>query len=125
MEIPIDDNKVIPNQSDILLHSPIKMLLKIPKELFDDFEDISGHNFAPTDNGQIETIAYILGEAAQTTKETVAVGLLYPDQDGFSHHVSAKGKTIYFATKVVGPHSAGIRKGFPGWPIFSAPTWVN
>ena len=102
MEIPIDDNKVIPNQSDILLHSPIKMLLKIPKELFDDFEDISGHNFAPTDNGQIETIAYILGEPAQTTKETVAVGLLYPDQDGFSHHVSAKGKTIYFATIVVG-----------------------
>ena len=102
MEIPIDDNKVIPNQSDILLHSPIKMLLKIPKELFDDFEDISGHNFSPTDNRHIETIAYILGEAAQTTKETVAVGLLYPDQDGFSHHVSAKGKTIYFATKVVG-----------------------
>ena len=102
MEIPIDDNKVIPNQSDILLRSPIKMLLKIPKELFDDFEDISGHNFAPTDNRHIETIAYILGEAAQTTKETVAIGLLYPDQDGFSHHVRSNGKTIHCASKVVG-----------------------
>ena len=71
------------------------MLLKIPQELFDDFEDISGHNFAPTDNRHIETIAYILGEAAQTTKDIVAVGLLYPDQEGFSHHVIAKGKTFF------------------------------
>ena len=76
------------------------MLLKIPKELFDDFEDISGHNFAPNDNRHIETIAYILGEAAQTTKEIVAVGLLYPDQDGFSHHVSAKGKKSILPLKL-------------------------
>ena len=76
------------------------MLFKIPKELFDDFEDISGHNFAPNDNRHIETIAYILGEAAQTTKEIVAVGLLYPDQDGFSHHVSAKGKKLILPLKL-------------------------
>ena len=78
------------------------MLLKIPKELFDDFEDISGHNFAATDNRHIETIAYILGEAAQATKDIMAVGLLYPDQDGFSNHVNGKGKTINIATEVVG-----------------------
>ena len=44
MEIPIDNNKVIPNQSDILsgsnmeVKNSVKMLLKIPKELFEDFE---------------------------------------------------------------------------------------
>ena len=71
------------------------MLFKIPEELFVDFEKVSGRNFCPSDNRHIETFAYILGEVAQSTKEIVAVGLLYPDQDGFSHHVISKGRTIH------------------------------
>ena len=78
------------------------MLFKIPKELFEDFEEVSGRNFCPSDGRHIETFAYILGEAAQPSSGISATGLLYPDQDGFPGHVNSKGRTINVATKVVG-----------------------
>ena len=70
------------------------MLFKIPEELFADFENVSGRNFCPSDNRHIETFAYILGEAARSSNGISAIGLLYPDQDGFSGHVKSRGKTM-------------------------------
>ena len=108
MEIPIDNNKVIPNQSDILsgsnmeVQNSVNMLLKIPQELFVDFEYISGRNFSSKDNRHIETVAYIFGKEDHLANQIVANGLLYPDQEGYPYHVISKGKTINFATKVVG-----------------------
>ena len=78
------------------------MVIKVPEKLFQDFENISGRNFSSKDNQHVQTIAYIFGEEEKSSNEIVANGLLYPDQDGHPYHVISKGKTIYFATKVVG-----------------------
>ena len=99
MEIPI--NKTI-TLNQVKVQNSVKMLLKIPKELFDDFEYISGRNFSSKDNRHIETIAYIFGEEEKSSNEIVANGLLYPDQDGHPYHVKSNGKIINVATEVVG-----------------------
>ena len=106
MEIPIDNNKVIPNQSDILSESnmevqnSVNMLLKIPQELFVDFEYISGRNFSSKDNRHIETVAYIFGKEDHLANQIVANGLLYPDQEGYPYHVISKGKKSILPPKL-------------------------
>ena len=92
--------------NQVKVQNSVKMLLKIPKELFDDFEYISGRNFSSKDNRHIETIAYIFGKEDLLANQIVANGLLYPDQEGYPYHVISKGKTINFATKVVGVQQA-------------------
>ena len=70
------------------------MVIKVPDELFRDFEFISGRNYSSEDNQHVQTIAYIFGEEEESSNQIVANGLLYPDQDGHPYHVISKGRTI-------------------------------
>ena len=76
------------------------MVIKVPEELFRDFEYISGRNFSSKDNQHVQTIAYIFGEEEKLSNEIVGNGLLYPDQDGHPYNVISKGKTFFVPLKL-------------------------
>ena len=65
------------------------MFYKIPQLLFQDFEEVSGRNYSNSDTKHVETLALIIGEESGTN--IIANGLIYPDQDGHSYHVTSKG----------------------------------